>query len=444
MTESLVASPPCGPVQGFKSDHVVKYTGIPYGKAARFQIPQPIEDWTDMFQATSPSAACPQPKVGAPGLITKAPLLQGLDVREDCHHLSITVPENAKSGDKLPVMIYVYGGSFETGAADSPAYEPSKLVAENQVIVVNINYRLNLFGFLGDGKSRPANLGLLDQLQALRWVRRNITAFGGTDDPKSITFFGESAGGSSIADLMTLPEASSLFGRAIIQSAPFGITRGRNALNNTLLKVAESASTDMPPEELVKLCEAINKTGSRTFPMGLMPFAPQYGHAPLPVEADVDTALNSNASQIDILVGSTDLEGSLFMPLLPGISTAINIPLLGDTVHDAAASKLTNLLYHPYDKDFAERHARAGGKASHYRIHLSNENNRFGATHTIELSLLFGDKEVYDGAKILEGFTAQQLGTAGTQMRKLWADFAKGKQLDAADSVDDLISIKQI
>ncbi|KAI4747019.1 putative esterase [Aureobasidium sp. EXF-12298] len=419
MTKSLVASPPCGPVQGFRSDHVVKYTGIPYGKAARFQIPQPIEDWADMFQATSPSAACPQPKVGAPGLITKAPLLQGLDVREDCHHLSITVPESAKSGDKLPVMVYVYGGSFETGAADSPAYEPSKLVAENQVIVVNINYRLNLFGFLGDGKSRPANLGLLDQLQALRWVRRNITAFGGTDDPKSITFFGESAGGSSIADLMTLPEASSLFGRAIVQSAPFGITRGRNALNNTLLKVAESVSTDMPPEELVKLCEAIHKTSSRTFPMGLMPFAPQYGHAPLPVEADVDTALNSNASQIDILVGSTDLEGSLFMPLLPGISTAINIPLL-------------------------ERHARAGGKASHYRIHLSNENNRFGATHTIELSLLFGDKEVYDGAKILEGFTAQQLDTAGAQMRKLWADFAKGKQLDAADSVDDLISITRI
>ncbi|KAG9524745.1 putative esterase, partial [Aureobasidium melanogenum] len=444
MTKNLIAFPPCGPVQGFKSNHVVKYTGIPYGKAARFQVPQPIEDWADTYQATSPSPACPQPEGGGSGVIIKAPLLQGLDVSEDCHHLSITAPESVKSGDKLPVMIYVYGGSFETGAGDSPAYEPSKLVAEHQVIVVNINYRLNLFGFLGDGKSRPANLGLLDQLQALRWVRRNITAFGGTDDLKSITFFGQSAGGSSVADLMTLPEASSLFGRAIVQSAPFGITRGRDALNETLLKAAEPANTDMPPEELVKLCKEVHKASSGAVPMGLMPFAPQYGHAPLPIEADIDTALNANAPQIDILVGSTDLEASLFVPLLPVISTASNIPLLGDTAHNLAASKLTNLLYHPYDRDFAERHARAGGKASVYRIHLSNENNRFGATHTMELSLLFGDKEVYDGAKILEGFTAQQLETAGAQMRKLWADFAKGKQLDAADSVDDLISITQI
>ncbi|KAG9943380.1 putative esterase, partial [Aureobasidium melanogenum] len=444
MSENLIASPPCGPVQGFKSNHVVKYTGIPYAKAARFQIPKQIEDWTDTFLATSPSPACPQPPGKGSELYLKVPVLQGLDISEDCHHLSVTVPETAKSDDKLPVMIFVHGGSFEIGAGDSSAYDPSKLVAEHQVIVVNVNYRLNLFGFLGDGKSRPANLGLFDQLEALRWVRRNITAFGGTGDTKNITFFGQSAGGSSIADLMTLPEASSLFGRAIIQSAPFGITRGRDALNTTLLKVADSVSTDTPAEELVKLCKAINKAGSGTFPMGAMPFAPQYGHAPLPVEADIDTALNSIAPQIDILVGSTDTEASLFMPLVPVISTAINIPLLGNTVHDWFASKLTNLLYHPYDKDFAERHARAGGRASLYRIHWSNKSNRFGATHTIELPLLFGNEDAYIGAKMLEGFTVQQVETAGAQMRKLWADFAKGKQLDATDSVVDLISIEQI
>ncbi|KAG9911094.1 putative esterase, partial [Aureobasidium melanogenum] len=428
---------------GFKSNHVVRYTGIPYAKAARFQIPQPIEDWIDTYQATSPSPACPQPTARGSQLYLGVPVLRDLDISEDCHHLSVTVPETAKSGDKLPVMIFVHGGSFETGAGDSPAYESSKLVVEHQVIVVAINYRLNLFGFLGDGKSRPGNLGLLDQLQALRWVRRNITAFGGTDDPKRITFFGQSAGASSVASLMTLPEASTLFGRAIIQSAPFGITRGRDAFNDTILKAAEPASTDMPPEALLKLCEAVHKAGSGTFPMSLMPFAPQHGHAPLPVEADIDTALNANAPQIDLLVGSTDLEASLFVPALPVVSTASNIPVVGDTAHNSAASKLTDLVYHPYDKEFAERHARAGGKASLYRIHLSNENNSFGATHTMELSLLFGGREVYGGAKILEGFTAQQLDTAGVQMRKLWADFAKGKQLDATDGVDDLISIEQ-
>ncbi|THY02307.1 putative esterase [Aureobasidium pullulans] len=441
MSEHPLVNPPCGPMQGFSKGSVVRYTGIPYATALRFQIPEPVKDWSETFQATSPSPACPQPNDKGSALIAKVPLLQGLKISEECHHLSITVPENTQAGDKLPVMVWVYGGSFATGAGDSPAYDPSKVVAEHGVIVVNINYRLNLFGFLGDGQTRPANLGLLDQLEALRWVRRNIAAFGGNDDPKTITFFGQSAGGSSVADIMAVPEASSLFGRAIVQSAPFGITRGRDALNITLLKAAESASPEMSAEELVKLCEKIDKAGSGSLPMGGMPFAPQYGHAPLPAEADLNGALDKVAPQIDLLVGSADDEASLFVPFMPIVSSAIDIPVVGRSIHDLAVSKVTKLLYHPFDKDFAERHARAGGKASLYRIHWRNKKNRFGATHTIELPLLFGNEEVYGGAKTLEGFTAQEVDTAGKQMRKIWADFAKGKQVDAADAVDGLISI---
>lgn len=239
---------------------------------------------------------------------------------------------------------------------------------------------------------------------------------------------------------MAIPEASSLFVRAIIQSAPFGILRGRDALNNTLFKEAESASTDVSAEELVKLCDKITKVGAGSRPMGGMPFAPQYGHAPLPAEAEIDAALNDVAPQINSLIGSTDSEASLFMEVLPGFSTATSIPLLGKSIRQQVVSKVTSLLYQPYDKDFAERHVRAGGKASLYRIHWSNKKNKFGATHTIELPLLFGNK-AYEGAKILEGFTPQQIDTAGQQMRKIWADFAKGDQVLATDSVDGLISI---
>lgn len=170
MHETPSAFPPCGPVQGFRTSGVIKYTGIPYAKAARFTVPEPIDDWTTIFQATCPGPACPQPEAKGSALVAKTPLLQGLKTDENCHNLSITVPENTQPADNLPVMVWIYGGSFETGAGDSPAYDPSKLVAEHQVIVVNINYNLNLFGFLADGKSRSANLGVMNQLQALHWI----------------------------------------------------------------------------------------------------------------------------------------------------------------------------------------------------------------------------------------------------------------------------------
>lgn len=435
--------PPCGPILGFHDDIVMRYTGVPYATASRFEAPRPAADWKTTLSATGPSAACPQPFDQGSVFISRVDMLQNLPISENCHHLSVTVPEDAKPDDNLPVMVWVHGGAFKTGAGDSPAYNPSQLVFEHRIIVVSINYRLSLFGFLGDGDTKPANLGLLDQLEALRWVRRNIAAFGGTDDPKSITFFGESAGGTSVADMMAVPEAAQLFGRAIVQSAPLGISRGRDALNSVLLKASASATVSLSPDELVALCEQIEKAGSSKFPAGAMPFAPQFGHAPLPAEGDLDAALDENASKIDLLVGSNDHEASLMVGFLP-VSTLINAPLVGKWVHDYAVRKLNRMLFHPGDRDFADSHARAGGKASLYRFHLHNKSNRFGATHTMELALLFPNAGVYKGVKILEGFSTRDLDMAGRQMRKIWADFAKGRQVDEEDCVNELITIKRI
>ena len=148
MTERPFAFPPCGPVQGFRTTSV-RYTGIPYATAARFEVPKPTADWTNVFQATSPCPACPQPTGKGSALVASVRLLQGTEISENCHFLSVTVPPTATLTDKLPVMVWVYGGSYESGAGDSPIYDPSKLVAEHKVIVVNINYRVNIFGFLG-------------------------------------------------------------------------------------------------------------------------------------------------------------------------------------------------------------------------------------------------------------------------------------------------------
>jgi para-nitrobenzyl esterase len=98
---------------------------------------------------------------------------------EDCQNLSITVPADLAPGELLPVMVWIHGGSYTTGSGDLAIFDPAVLVAETRVVVVSVTYRLGLFGFLATHSGRPGNLGLLDQLEAFRWVQRNVAAFGG-------------------------------------------------------------------------------------------------------------------------------------------------------------------------------------------------------------------------------------------------------------------------
>ena len=124
---------------------------------------------------------------------------------EDCQRLSITMPADLADDERVPVMVWLHGGSYTSGSGDLAIFDAKALVAENRVIVVSVTYRLGLFGYLATGTGRPANLGLLDQLEAFRWVQRNIGAFGG--DPGRVTAFGQSAGGDAVAHLMATPEA---------------------------------------------------------------------------------------------------------------------------------------------------------------------------------------------------------------------------------------------
>lgn len=448
MSSTGVISAPCGPVQGFTDGKVNRYTGIPYAKADRFETPRPQKDWTTTFLATSPSPACPQLPDPLKGIIASNDLLHGLPTSEHCQNLSITTPADIKPNEKLSVMVWIHGGSFTNGAGDSPAYNPSHLVAEQRLIVVNVTYRLNLFGFLGghhgDGTARPANLGLLDQLAALRWVKRNIAAFGGNDEPSSITLFGQSAGGSSVADLMACSEAVELFGRAIVQSAPFGITSGRERMNEALLAVTSDASPASTVEEILAFTARVGKVGDSWGMPGAMPFAPQYGHTPLPVESELAAALNKTAPKIDLLVGSTEHEASLFMDLLPWVKWAANLPLLGPFCYNFLVSRITASMYHQGCKAFAERHRNAGGKASLYRLGWAALGNKMGAGHTIELPLLLGGRDTWEQAALLKGSKWEDVEIVGKQLRGLWADFARGRLLDEKDGVNKVITIDRI
>lgn len=210
---------PLGPVRGFVAQGSETYLGIPYAKPPlaelRWRPPQPVVPWQDVLDATDLPPSCPQ----------FAPPFNMLMGDEDCLYLNIWTPQR-KPDKPMPVMVWIHGGGFTAGKAAYTAQDGQKLAAQSNSVVVAMNYRLGVFGFLADGDlsaedaNHPVsgNYGIEDQAAALRWVRDNIAAFGG--DPDKVTIFGQSAGGVSVCAQLSSPASAGLFQRAIIQSGP--------------------------------------------------------------------------------------------------------------------------------------------------------------------------------------------------------------------------------
>ncbi len=201
-----------GKIRGDKGENgITVFKGIYYAKSPikdlRFKPPVPIDSWDGVLDARNFGPIVPQPPPMMPN-----PLLDSLDKKEDnCLSLNIWTP--ALDDKKRPVMFYIHGGALETG--NGAVYDGQFLSKRGDIVVVTINYRLGALGFLYvPGKT--ANVGFLDQVLALKWVKDNIESFGG--DSENITVFGESAGGVSVSSLMTMPAAKGLFQRGIFES----------------------------------------------------------------------------------------------------------------------------------------------------------------------------------------------------------------------------------
>lgn len=436
LTSQLLFHPPCGPVAGWRDGEVIRASGIPYAEAARFQPPVQVPDWTSELSATSLSPACPQAPVPFLGdvLGTRYGELPG---SEDCQNLSITMPGDVRPDEKLPVMVWIHGGSYTTGSGDLAIFDPARLVAENRVIVVSVTYRLGLFGFLATPAGRPGNLGLLDQLEAFRWVRRNIQAFGG--DPRRVTAFGQSAGGDAIAHLMATPGAPTLFQRAIIQSAPLGITRGRAKMNHAMGIAAESVTEQTPAMDVVAVEEQVTQVAKKFGMLAAMPFGTQYGHDPLPEEAGIEAAWDRTAPGIEVLIGHTSEEARLFLPRSPRLMRLAGIPLVGQHAVRAIDWVVTETVYGRATRRFARRHAKAGGKAHRYLLTWHAPGNIFGAAHTVDLPLLLGTRETWDGVGLIAGARWEDVEAAGRKMRALWAGFARGADLGKSGGITGVL-----
>lgn len=228
-SSEAVADTRAGKVIGYIDDGVFVFKGIPYAKAERFQAPEDPDPWEGIRPARHYGPACPQ----GSNLVWRGQndyefaYKYTKEVFDEKDMFSVNVfTQGLDDGKKRPVFVWFHGGGFSSGSGiNLPCYEGTSLARKGDIVVVTVNHRLNVLGFMdlsafGDEYLYSANTGVLDMVKSLEWVRDNIAAFGG--DPGQVTIAGQSGGGGKVQTLMVTPAAKGLFHRAIVQSGPYG------------------------------------------------------------------------------------------------------------------------------------------------------------------------------------------------------------------------------
>ncbi|MCL4685460.1 carboxylesterase/lipase family protein [Myxococcota bacterium] len=311
-----------GKLLGTEADGVRRFLGIPYAQPPlgehRFRPPAPPTPWSGARDATRFGGSAPQP-----GLMLAA--LPGMDVGpqdEDCLFLNVYAPVAARPGDRKPVLVWIHGGGFVIGSGSQGIYDGGGLVRRGDVVVVTINYRLGVLGFLDLGEQgdlATANAGILDQVAALRWVQRHIATFGG--DPDNVTIFGESAGGMSVGTLLGCPAARGLFHKAIAQSgachAVHADREASSAVTAAVLSTLGLASPnvrqlrEVPVEKLLAAQQQVSMQMLTTGGKHLLPFQPIVDGDTLP-RHPIDAVRAGSAAGVPLLIGTNRDEWNLF------------------------------------------------------------------------------------------------------------------------------------
>lgn len=269
-----------GKLRGSQANGAMSFKGIPYaadtGGANRFMAPRPVVNWKGVRDALNYGDRCPQLKASEEGLRTTgtdwfAWYRREATYSENCCVLNVYTRDLDRNA-RRPVMLYIHGGGFRSGGGDAPALDGSELAKFGDVVVVTVNHRLNLLGYLqlshlDEDFADAANAGQLDLIAALRWVKNNISAFGG--DPGRVLLFGQSGGGSKIATLMIMPGAKGLLHRAVNMSGTTAYSMGpasaREPLTDEFIRTLGLGKRDvrklqeLPPAQLLAAYQAAVK-----------------------------------------------------------------------------------------------------------------------------------------------------------------------------------------
>lgn len=440
LSQNKIISTPLGEVRLIVENSVLKATNIPYAKAKRYELPSMVEESTILSDSQKLSPACPQEKKPSFSEMFGVEPLDLLEQSEACLNLSITRPDNNR--DSLPVMIWIHGGSFVSGAGDASIFDPAVFVHNQNVIVVNVSYRLGLLGFLGGYNDIPPNLGYLDILEAIKWVNRNISYFGG--NPDNITLFGQSAGGEAVAQMMLIEESKGLFKNVIIQSAPLGLIFDKKQMIQDMIEVAKEIPRQADIDTILSRQNEVIAAASEYGLKAAMPFGNQYGQYPFPDEEDVEKIWRERAKEVNILIGYTKDETSFFVPHIPKLKKMANTPIIGGLLKRVVVNVTTKKVYKKGTKKFAKNCATDSNNVYNYEIIWGSKTNGLGATHTIDLPLLFGDSSLWKNAKLVEGISAQELTESQMKVCALWAEFARTGSLEQKGKIDGVLNYKKL
>lgn len=290
-----------GLLRGAAADHGAEaFLGVPYAQPPvgdlRLAAPQPVERWRGLRQATEHSAACLQARMGT--------VHGGQTTDEDCLYLDVYRPAKADKHDRLPVLVWIHGGGFGSGSGG--LFNGSEMAAQTGSIVVSINYRVGVLGYLAVEQmgEDAGNLGLLDQIAALRWVNGNIAAFGG--DASRLTVAGQSAGAMSICGLLVSPLGAGLFTRAALQSGPceFPAFSPRDRALEQGARILATVGCDAAADSL----DCLRQADAGALMTSTFFITPSYGGAVLPQDP-ADAIEQGDWHQVPVLLGSTRWEG---------------------------------------------------------------------------------------------------------------------------------------
>jgi para-nitrobenzyl esterase len=317
--DSVVAETAYGKIRGTVFEDIKVFKGIPYGQNTagtnRFMPPLKPAKWSGVHDAIAYGPTAPQ-TVGTGGRRPGSPAED-----EDCLVLNVFTP--SVSGGKRAVMVWLHGGGFATGSGSSPVTDGTSMAHTSDVVVVTINHRLNVLGstYLGEAAgpdfALSGSVGILDIVAALQWVRENIAHFGG--DPNLVTIFGQSGGGRKVATLMSMPSATGLFHRGIIESgAVLRLTTPEDAIHTTELLLAELGlkanqareMQSVPIARLLAANAAVQKKVTLREP-GMTPSSPMVDGKALPSQP-WDPAGPAVSANIPLLIGWARTEETLY------------------------------------------------------------------------------------------------------------------------------------
>src|SRR5476649_2298687 len=320
-----------GKILGANTNGVFVFKGIPYGASTdgknRFMPPVAPEPWPGVREALLYAGRSPQ----APGSPQRPELanvwgpVDKLPVGEDCLTLHVWTP--ALDHSKRPVMVWLHGGAFSYGSANSPRYDSTNLARRNDVVVVAVNHRLNVFGHLdlsqigGQRFAQSGNVGVLDLLAALEWVREHAARFGG--DPGNVTIFGQSGGGGKVSALLAMPGAKGLFHKAVIESGAsvrFAERERTAKLADAVLKQLGIAPNQLDALQALPIAQlqAAITPAQKTLPKPQYPLLDRYNFGPvidgrvLPAQP-YDPAATALSDDIPLMIGGTRTESSIFL-----------------------------------------------------------------------------------------------------------------------------------